>query len=170
MLQRQPEVRPSILEILNDTWIKKTPKCTDIAEEFRQRNAYVEKLEEEALKQQVQKQAQAKAQQVPKKSMKGSEDWIDKEFYPYNNMIVTKFECVGPVEDLTHQLLETLNVHYPKAEPHLSPKKYKIKITAENTDEEGTTKVSNIAIRLLKNQNNNIFVEFQKQNGDQALF
>ena len=119
-------------------------------------------MEEEALKQQQLKLAEAKKQQTPKKSMKGSSDWIDKEFYPYNNMIVTKFECVIPVEELTSQILETLDVHYPEAEPMLSVKKYKIKITAEkaNEDEEGATKVSNIAIRLLKNQNNNIFVEF----------
>ena len=89
MLQRQPEVRPSLLEILNDSWIKKTPKHPNIADEFQQRALYVKKLEEEALKQQMQKLALAK--QAPKKSMKGSEDWIDKEFYPYNHMIVTKF-------------------------------------------------------------------------------
>ena len=41
MLQRQPEVRPSLLEILNDSWIKKTTKHPNIAEEFKQRAAYV---------------------------------------------------------------------------------------------------------------------------------
>ena len=42
MLQRQPESRPSILEILGDDWLKNTLRHQDIENEFVQRRAYIQ--------------------------------------------------------------------------------------------------------------------------------
>ena len=40
MLQYQPELRPSCLEILNDVWIQKTPRIKDVKAEFENRRHY----------------------------------------------------------------------------------------------------------------------------------
>ena len=50
MLQRQPESRPSILEILGDDWLKNTLRHQDIENEFVQRRAYIQKIEAEAMR------------------------------------------------------------------------------------------------------------------------
>lgn len=71
-------------------------------------------------------------------------------------MIVTQFECVNTVEDLTEEVFKALKNLYPEVEPSESKTKHKIKICAQNAEIE-----SNVAIRFVKKpENDHIFVEF----------
>ena len=75
-------------------------------------------------------------------------------------MIITQFECINKVEDLTEEVFKALKNAYPEIEPAESQSKHKIKICAQNND---NTLKSTVAIRFMKKpQNDNIIVEFQK--------